>query len=261
MITELWLDSLQLMGTGASLNYWVNGFTGLGTPQPRVERPDRSRRHGAIEMTTYYGPRTFSFDIWILGDDNSDWANFWTAHDDLNEAMALGSGSQVLSFKRSGLDYLESAYVRSNQEATPEWPHAGTPVCVLKGVEMTAADPRLYATDLQTVNITGTDDAVNGGNFNTPPLIRFNGPGTNPGASNDTLSTENEININYTLSGGDIVEVDCMARTVKLNGTSRPDILDSATSSFWRMARGINTITNIGGLAASIDVEWNDARI
>ena len=98
---------------------------------------------------------------------------------------------------------------------------------------------------------------MNDGNFNTPPMIQFNLPGTNPGLRNDELATENEINFIYG-GGATSLLVDMLNREITLDGDSRPDLLDPATSSFWSLVAGSNHLTKIGG-ATSITVCWNAA--
>lgn len=261
MIEELYIDDMQLLGAGAAANYiTIANFKGLGNPSPRTNRPPRSRRHGAIELSTYYGPRTFSFDIIIDGDTPGDWVGFWTAFDDLCEIISYGDpDSRKLTFKRAGLSYQEFSYVKVDEDVDPIWPHSGTPICRFP-IVCTAVDPRLYVNEVQELNFASTGNVVNGGNFSSPPLIRFNGAGTDPGLRNTTLDTENEINIDYTMIGGDEIEVDCRARTVKLNGVDRPDIFVASTSFFWSLTKGTNALQKLGG-AVSIDVEWRDARI
>lgn len=260
MIDKLFIDDLQIAGldgNGDRLPYYsITKFDGLGEPSPRANRPDRSRRHGSYDLTTYFSHREFEIDLWV---HSEDWDTFWTALDAVKSALAVGSGTQVLTLRRLGWDFTEYAEITLEGGIETRWPHAGTPICQLS-FGAVASDPRLYATTLSSINFAATGNASNDGNFNTPPLITFNGAGTNPGLRNDALTTENEINIIYVMTGGDDIEVDCLARTVKLNGTSRPDILDSSSSFFWRLTAGDNSLQKLGG-AVSIDIAWHDARI
>lgn len=258
MMSSVYLDSLQVHGTGVT-NYFLKNFKGLGTPSPRVNRKDRARRHGAYDLTTYYGPRIFSGELWVQGDTNSDWASFWVAWDVLMEELGYGTPTKTLTFTRTGQAYSEFCSVKVEEEVEPTFPNPNVPLCWVP-LELVAADPRIYATDISTVNFASSGNAANGGNFNTPPLIVFNGGGTDPGIINNSLSTENELNIDYAMGGGDTIEVDMMARTVKLNGALRPDILVPSTSHFFSLRKGSNSLSKQGG-ASSIDVFWYDSRI
>lgn len=255
---SIFLDSLQLYGTGTDSNYVMKDFKGLGNPAPRADRSDRSRRHGVYDLTTYYSSRTFSGELWIRGNDPEDWTGFWTAYDAVMDALNYGTPGKTLTFTRSGLSYSEYCEVTVNEDMEPVFPSPSQPLATIP-FAVVAADPRIYKTTLSTLSFASSGAATNNGNFNTSPKITFNGAGTNPGLSNAALAAENQINILYTMTGGDEIEVDCLARTVKLNGALRPDILISATSSFWGLVSGSNTLTKLGG-AVSVDVEWHDAR-
>lgn len=261
MMDSIYVDSLQIWGTGTVSNYVLEGFKGLGNPTPRANRRDRSRRHGVIDLSTYYTSRTWTGTMWIMADASTpeDWDSFWTAYDTFMETLGYGVPGKTLTFTRKGLTYSEYCEITVDVDMEPEFPNPSAPLCKVP-LEWVAADPRLYATALQDINFASSGNASNGGNFSSAPLIRFNGAGTNPGIENASLSTENELNILYTMIGGDEIEVDCLARTVKLNGALRPDILDASNSFFFSLRKGTNTLNKLGG-AASIDVEWHDARI
>ena len=255
MITTLAIDSLPIMGPTADPIFWVNKFKGIGSAPPRNNRPNRARRHGAIEMSDYYEPRIFEFDLWLISDD---WASMWTAFDVVTAALAVGSGPQVLTFTRSGLAYTEFSTVTLDKDVEPRWPYGGAPTCVFEGITMVAGDPRLYGTALETANLTSDDYVPHTGTFNTPLIFTFNGAGVNPGLGNSEYSNDNEFHLNYTMGGGDVVEVDTAAKTIKLNGALRPDIVDSDTSSFWKLVAGPNYIQLLGG-ATDVDLSWYPA--
>lgn len=259
MLETLAVDSLDLQAPGVS-QYHIRNFTGLGTPPPRSNRPNRSRRHGTYDLTTFYGPRTLSCDLWVTSDPDigvNDWESFWTAFDALTAALGYGTPTKQLTFRRMGLSYDEFCYVTVEGAIEPEWPWPRHPLCKFP-FEVVAKDPRLYQSTLQTHTSASGGVVNNAGNFNTSPLIRFIGPGTNPSITNSTLSTENIIDITYTMGGGDEIEIDTMARTVKLNGTSTPEILEP-DSHFWGLVAGNNTISASG--TTSIELEWYNARI
>lgn len=259
MMSSIYIGSTQIYGAGTNARFNLEGFKGLGNPEPRANRPERSRRHGVYDLTTYYSSRAWEGTMWISGATSDDWSGFWTAYDLFMQATAYGTPTKVLTFTRNGLAYSEYSTVTMEDDMRPEFLAPSQAICRIP-FAMVAGDPRLYKTTLSTLSFASSGSATNTGNFNTPPLIRFNGAGTNPGLQNTGLSTENQVNILYTMTGGDVIEVDCMARTVKLNGALRPDLLVSSTSSFWSLIAGAQGLTKLGG-AVTVDVEWHDARI
>lgn len=151
MMDEVAVDGIQIYGPGTSANLILKDFKGLGNPPPRANRTDRARRHGAIDLTTYYSFRTWTGDMWISADgtDLSDWENFWTAYDIFMGAMDYGVPTKTLLFKRKGLSYEEFTEVTINDEMEPEFPAPSQPICKVP-FSMVAADPRIYAATLET---------------------------------------------------------------------------------------------------------------
>ena len=255
MIDNLYIDGLRVMADGGSYgNYHVNKFMGLQLPSPRVNRPPRSRRHGAIELTTYYDPREFQMDIWVLGSvtpggglttDKYSWISFWNAFDALKDKISLSDLQRTIRFTRAGNPYGddETADVVFD-ECEPVWPHPGTPVCVFRGLSAVAKDPRLYSLTLHTASLGGS--ITNAGNFPSPPSITVSGGAT---ITNNSLATENRI----IVSGG--CTIDCRARTI--NGGADPQLLDAGESFFWSLRKGVNNISSTAGGTIS----WYDARV
>lgn len=148
MIEELWLDDLLVMSPTVSLpNYHVAGFTGIGTPPPRSNRPLRGRRQGSFELTTFYDPRVFTMKIWVFGISGNtwDWPDFWDAYEALKESVSLASLTRSIKFRRRGNPFggLEMAYVTPEEDIEPRFPHGGTPAAEVD-ITLVAADPRLY---------------------------------------------------------------------------------------------------------------------
>lgn len=108
---------------------------------------------------------------------------------------------------------------------------------------------------MKSITGTGTLNAYNAGNFNSPPIITLVGGGS-PIIVNNSLTTQNRIRIKG--AGGGTVVIDCRKQTVTLNGTSAPQIFDAEDSWFWSLVAGANNITVTGATAT---IEWADARI
>lgn len=90
----------------------------------------------------------------------------------------------------------------------------------------------------------GVATVTNAGNAPTYPTIECYGPCTNPRVENQTAGLQFEL-VDLTLAAGEFVEIDMRARTVLLNGLSnqsRYDRVDFATSMWWPLLPGDNTL-------------------
>lgn len=256
MITEAWIDATRLHGDPPqSFPIALSSLDGLGSPSPRDNRPERSRRHGVIDLTTYYSGRVLNLRGKASGPTQ---LALWTTVDDLKRQFALNGLTHVFKVKRAGLSFLERCVVSVSSPLEVEMRVVGE--IVTWSVVVTAADPRLYVDTPSSISFAASGNASNGGNFNTYPVVTFHGGGTNPGLRNNELSADNVIQMAYVMGGSDTIVVDMAAHTVKLNGADRPDILDVAASAFWGLVSGSNSLTKVGG-AVSVDVAWRDARI
>ena len=253
MIADAYFNAFHIHDPAG--NVALSRFEGLGTPPPRDDRPDRARRHGAIELTTYYHPRVWDIEGYVKGTSPSD---AWDVFDNLKEQLALSGLTHYLKFKRLGRSFFERANVSAASEVTPTLRMVGN--VIPWGVTLVSADPRIYVDTPQTLSFASAGTATNTGNFSTPPTITFHGGGTNPGIHNAALSAENDIVCDYVMVGGDEIVVDVGTRNVTLNGVSRPDIIDMAQTDFWSLTKGANALSKLGG-AVSIDVDWRSARI
>jgi hypothetical protein len=148
-------------------------------------------------------------------------------------------------------------------------------------VELVAADPVKYSIDTTTVSLapgvapdlpqigrvyprTGDRDyltdaqevvgpanlfeaeLVNVGDYSTPPTITITGPVTNPQielVGNDDIGIPSEfISVVITLIVGDSLEINTKNRTVVLNGFATRRGAMTATSSWFRIKPGLNTV-------------------
>lgn len=255
MIADAYIDDVHVHDLSVTGKCALSRFGGLGTPPPRDDRPNRARRHGAIELTTYYQPRVFDIAGYVREVSSSA---AWDTFDDIGEAIALNGLTHVLKFKRLGKSYFERCEVSVGAVLEPALRSMGD--VIPWSVVLVAADPRLYVDTASTLSFASSGTATNSGNFSTPPVITFHGAGTNPGLRNNALAAENEIRMAYTMVGGDTIVVDVKQRSVKLNGAERPDIVNMAATDFWSLVAGANGLTKLGG-AVTIDVDWRSARI
>lgn len=257
MIEEVFVDDVQLHDVTAGVaagDFAVTALNGLGTPTPRGNRPPKARRHGTYELTSYYDGRALELRGRIKG---SDFDAFWTNVDLIKKMFGLTGVRRSLKWKRSGEAFLMTSEISPANELEIAIPSGRIQPITSYSVDLIAADPRIYKDEWEDFTFASTATVTNDGNFSTPPIITFNTPGTNPGLRNDALTTENEINFNYG-GGGTALVVDMQERTVTLDGTSRPDLVDLDDSSFWSLVSGSNHLTKIGG-ATSITIEWRAA--
>lgn len=86
----------------------------------------------------------------------------------------------------------------------------------------------------------GNVSYTNNGSVPTPPVIRIYGYCTSPQI---ILTDETRLIFTGEVADGDYLEVDCSARTVKLNGTtSRLNLLDPVNSTFFALPTGTGSV-------------------
>ena len=131
-------------------------------------------------------------------------------------------------------------------------------------VEFVATDPRIYdATPWRVVTAlpsgsgglsfpatsplyfeasseTGDVEAENEGTFPVAPVIRIDGPVTNPSVTH--LEKGYTLDFTITLGASDYLLIDNESRSVLLNGTSNRYSTLSSTSQWWDLDPGDNTI-------------------
>jgi hypothetical protein len=258
LITEAYLDDLKIHDVTGALPYKLalSDFTGLNAPSPRSDRPSKARRHGVYELTTYYDGRAISLEGRV---QDTTMAGFWTSVDLLKNRLSLNGLKHMLRWRRTGDSVLYECGVSVAGEVEIDIRAGFTSPYATWAVDLIAADPRNYDSADKTQTFASTAVVTNGGNFNTPVVITFTTPGTNPGLRNDALDYENVIQLAYG-GGGSAIVVDTAAREVTLDGVNRPDLVDVTQTNFWALSTGDNHLTKLGG-AASITVGWNDAYI
>lgn len=121
--------------------------------------------------------------------------------------------------------------------------------------------PLVYPLDYGTSN-DGQQFAANAGNTETPPVVQFVGPLTNP----TLIATDAwQLGFNLTLASGDVLTVDISNGTALLNGSA--DRLYTVTTDSTPLERctipvGSTALTLIATSGTgSVQVTWNDARL
>lgn len=251
MFDYVYIDDWQVPG--------LRALNGLGSPTPRQDVTDRAARHGAIDRTLFYSGRVLELQGVLSGIEADVWATF----DSLKAKLALGS-SHVLRFRRTGRledEQLEVIVASTVDDGTSY----DAPGVVKYGVSLHAADPRIYSAALRSssyfpgvaISGGGVDlplafplmfdtggagllEVGNGGTFDTPPVLTITGPVVNPIL--DNVTTGKSIEFVCVLGSSDVIEVDVAARSVTLNGASRPDLLTPQATTWWELAPGTNEI-------------------
>jgi hypothetical protein len=258
VITEAYIDGLKIHDTTTGLPTYPFALSGaeglLDTGVPREDRPQKARRHGLYELTSYYDGRPITLDGRCVETSHT---NLWSSLDLLKQRFALSGLVHTLKWRRYGEAFLMRADVTVNSKIEIVMKPGFISPRAEWHVDLIAADPRMYKDALDTVTFSSAGNASNDGNFNSPPVITFNTPGVNPGLRNDELSAENEIKFTYG-GGGTALVVDVKEREITLDGTSRPDLINPLANDFWSLVSGINHLTKTGG-ATSVTVEWRDA--
>lgn len=260
----------------------VTKLAGLGSPAPRTDVTLLAARHGAIDRTAYYSNRVIDLEGFIVGPDA---ASAWAQFDVLKGALRLGT-THTLKFRRTGMAMDEQVGVvvsaPVDDTVVPNYPGL-----VKWGVTLSAADPRIYSAVLSSASYDPTAalsgggagiplafplafsataselEVVNGGNTPTPPVLTVQGPVVNPILDNNV--TDESIPLLYALGVSDSIEVDVAARTVRLNGALRYDLLDAPNTEWWELEPGTNGLRLRGtGMASNqtlLTVAYRDARI
>lgn len=129
-------------------------------------------------------------------------------------------------------------------------------------LEFAAADWRLYSQTEHTLESAEVNQEIeNVGNERTEPVFRFDGPFTEAEVTNLSNSESFTLSIDgYGLEVGDYIIVDCLRRTVLLNGVT--PIYASFSGEFFSILPGSNTISFVvsgEGAETLLTTTWRDA--
>lgn len=280
---------------GEDTDYFVNlaeGFEGFDT---RLSDSDQPRGHGGIRGIDYVAQRTVAFELALIETEDLDGSVYEELYAAVRSAFAPSqTEDQPLVFKRPGQDERQ-IYCRPIQLGRSEkflrFNRMGFPPVVLRAV-----DPRIYSTTTQSANVsiyatsvggfdlpkdvpydfsTGTQTeyvAINNGNVDAYPLVRFYGPvsGTVTAVKLTNTTTGDVLEVDTTMTTGQILTCDMNAAVtgknslvIDLDGTSRYGSWALPRTPF-ALAPGSNTLrfelTGSSTNAACI-VQWSDTWI
>lgn len=255
-------DSNGVQITCASITGWGPAATTGGVQQ-------RSGRHGGSNPRQYYAPLILTLAGMVRAPSR---ALRELAVDDLNNRLDLALFDLVVTETIPKL-----VRARVNREVT--WDD-DTDVLYRYQAEVICPDPFKYGTTLQSltlglpassgglrvpirapIQVTGTTVsgdglASNAGNFAAVPLVRIDGPVTNPVITNLTLGRS--VSYLDTLAAGEYVLIDMGNWAALLNGTSSRSGRLSGTP--WAIQPGANTLSfrASSGTGATALFQWRD---
>lgn len=147
-------------------------------------------------------------------------------------------------------------YVKSVE--TPQVPTDSYSGLIRKSqVRLKAKDPRKY---LQTQSsLTGAGTATNVGTYPTPVEITITASGATSTSLQITNSTTSKsIFVTTAMANNDVLVINTLDHTVKLNGTEKRGML-SGNTDWWTLNAGNNTIAISNGTNATIVTRWRSA--
>lgn len=236
---------------GQGTNYYVDHHEGIEGFTARVSDSDQPRNDGGIRGLDYVAPKVIAFTLALGETSDTSYETRWAA---LRAAfMPSRSTDLPLVFKRPGVAERQincRPIQLTRVEEFLSFDQVGHPPLVLR-----AADPRIYATTVQSANATvysavagGMDWPVgnwpidytgatqnllavtNNGTAEAYPLVRFFGPvvGTVTGVTLTNLTNGSVLAIATTMTTGDILTADMTAAVtgansliISLGGASR----------------------------------------
>lgn len=265
MISSITLSTasgnVTLHSTAAGSSAVVSRAEGLqGTPAIRNIITPRSQASGAFSRTRFTEHRTITLEGEVLGSTvEGAFDNFDTIAAAMYDSV---STERTLKWRRDSSGQQLQAGVRLS-EFQPLTLTDGA-AWIKYQATFIAPDPRVYdqtqttgtgsalaaAAGGKTYAYTytrgynpssgGTVSYTNSGSVPTPPVIRIYGYCTSPQV---VLTDDVRLIFTGEVADGDYLEVDCAARTVKLNGTtSRLNLLDTVNSTFFALPTGSGTV-------------------
>jgi hypothetical protein len=255
-----WNGTLWGPSTDVRVLLPVEGW--LGSPQIDNLNVERPGRHGAWDARKLAQQRIVS--IRLQPDSAADPTQVQDLIDQVFAATGIPETEDPLPLvvKAYGAPRLAYGQVVGRPLVLDGDYNAGLPTI---GVIIACADPRLYSLDRQGVTVPiGTPTGLaNTGNASTHPLIRLEGPLTDPVLTNQTLDRALEFDI--TLTAGQILEIDTDNGTVTQDDVSKMSTLtgSSVPVQDFVLQAGSNTIlvTAASGGSEGADLLWRHATL
>lgn len=240
-----------LAGTGSTIA--ITEITGLDTPDANATITPRANAHGSFVVAKYRKERT----VVLTGRVNSSAANYATDTYTLKSIFKVQDPAIPFTFRMSGSNnqYLNVypqgvKYTTSNVATAVGW--------IDFQATMVAADPRIYDSTAGSQSIAkgATQSVTNSGTEYAPTTIVFFGPLTNPLLTNNTTGAT--FGLTQTISSGQSVTVDSLARTVYNGSTSQYSTITAGAKTFIELAPGSNSLTlTASSGTGTVTVNWH----
>ena len=234
-----------------------DAITGLDSPDVRESFADKVESDGGIHGAFFHGRRPITFRGRITASSATERNQKMTRL--MRATNALQSDGTITWTPDGG----EEQFVRFRKQQPTRFTGGWSKEFFLAVV---CADPRIYSTTLDTTG--DQDDATDvsvenqGSALTAPELIRITGPGVNPLVS----IGEYRIDFEWTLAGGQFLDIDVGNRTVlDQSGTNRYSAVNFVTSTWGGLVPGVNICRvdfDSGASGASkIRIDWRNAWI
>jgi len=229
-------------------------------PDPDVVSDPRPRTHGSRNRTRYYGARIFSLPGYAQGVTPHETT---TIVDMLKRGFLLGPTLHELRFLRAG--ETDAEFLTVVAIGPFEAPMRGVRQIVRWAITLEAPDPRAYSMVEQQVQFAydAAGAITPGGSISTPPVIDVKGPGIVETIRNETTNELFHL-VEENLAASDHLVLDVKARSLTLNGTPRPDLINARDTRWWELQPGVLNTIRIGGTGFTtstlVTVKWRDAR-
>lgn len=244
--------------------FWSGNDPWSPSPSPRSVVGERADAHGSWDATTYYGPRSYALEGYVMTDD----------HVDLHRAkarffQAVGLAPFKLRVVEPGFDRF-GTFRRDGEALWAEVNHTTATF----SAPLWAGDPRAYSWASKSVTagfpsstgglvwpatwpatwaatiVSGELQMSNSGTETSWPVFRIDGPVSNPSIMN--ASTGQVMRLDLVLEAGQWVTVDTGSHQVLAEG----DPFASRRNLFWGdwfgLPPGVNTTVRFGGDASGV---------
>lgn len=263
LVTEDWQMEYRgvLLGSGSPFDIVSAGGL-LDLPELQTADRLRLRRNGMFPGDDFAGARVVSLQLEVDAEGSTALNETMTT---LLDVTRPGLSESALTVQIPGVAggakrFMNMRPRRRNVPVNLDF-YYGLPMVAL---EFVATDPRIYdSTNSLAItalpsggggllfpavppltfvasSFTGDVDADNQGTFPVSPVLRIDGPVLNPTVENATAGKTIQLDID--VADGDYLLVDTELRQVLLNGTASRYSSLRATSQWWELAPGVNTI-------------------
>lgn len=222
-----------------------SGFEG---PAVRQNTDPVVEGHGAVHGSFWYGERSFTLNVSMALASTS--ALSMARLDKLLRATNAMANAGTITWTETGSAAARMLTFR--RESPPRGPDPTNRQILISCV---SADPRIVSPPTANdTTVTSGTLVTNDGNASYPPLFTLSAP-SNPVITNNTTGQS----FSMTISGGGTLTIDFANHTATQGGVSRYSSINFATSKWWELVSGQNSITVTGG--GTVHMFWRSAWV